>query len=205
MSEQFYLLERKSILPATWGDYGSILEHGMSHTERGEKQLLLERTGPYITAVTFPGPGDIVLTSSARDILESSSLTGVSFAPVEKMRIVELHWERWDLRDDEPAEFPDSGEPEDYILTGVHDPATAEALGDLWQVVVPNSARILRKTPAVRSFMPIGEVRLERSSWNGADLLRSDDVLYTFCTARAKDWFLARWGLYVGFQSVETT
>jgi hypothetical protein len=117
MSPKFFAIESRSMIPGEWGDYGDILEHGMTaHLPRKNGSLQLERTGPYIAPITFPGLGDIVLTSTARAAVEGSGLTGFGFRPLLKSLIVELRWENWDLTASEPAEFPDSGEPEDYIL-----------------------------------------------------------------------------------------
>jgi hypothetical protein len=117
MAEEFFTIRARSIAPSDWGDYGDILQHGMTaHLERVGGRLALERTGPYIPPITLPGIGDIVVTSNARALLESSGLSGLSFLCVEKVLIVELHWEAWDLSAAEPAQFPESGEPEDYIL-----------------------------------------------------------------------------------------
>lgn len=93
-------------------------------------RLSLERTGPYIPPITLPGIGDIVLTSEARKRLEGSGLAGFGFVPVEKTLIVELHWDAWNLDADAPPEFPDSGEPEDYVLGKRHSATAAEALGE---------------------------------------------------------------------------
>ena len=87
-----------------------------THRPRLAGKLALERTGPYIPPITLPG--DIVLTSEARNLLEVSGLSGFSFLAVEKALIVELHWESWNLTADEPAEYPESEEPEDYIHGG---------------------------------------------------------------------------------------
>src|SRR5262249_14925382 len=48
-----------------WGDYGDILFHGMTaHLDRHDEMLQLERTGPYMPPITFPGIGDIVVTDA---------------------------------------------------------------------------------------------------------------------------------------------
>src|SRR5262250_3064070 len=111
MATPFFMISERSIFPEDWGDYGDILQHGMtSHLSRVDGRLALERTGPYIPPITLPGIGDVVLTSRARGDLESSGLSGFTFLPVEKTLIVELHWEEWRLDAEEPAEFPETGE-----------------------------------------------------------------------------------------------
>src|SRR5688500_10646007 len=121
-----------------WGDYGGILMHGMtSHLPRTSEGLLqLERTAPYVPPITFPGIGDIVVTGEFRQRLVSSGLTGLGFMPVQKTRIVRLEWEHWNRKAEEPKHYPHTGEPEDYILGRRHDPKLAEAIGELWEVIL---------------------------------------------------------------------
>ena len=143
-----------------------------THRPRLAGKLALERTGPYIPPITLPG--DIVLTSEARNLLEVSGLSGFSFLAVEKALIVELHWESWNLTADEPAEYPESEEPEDYILGRPHSRTAATGLGELWEIVVPTTARILRRKDAASSYTDIKSIlnsyrdlQIDLSSWNG--------------------------------------
>jgi len=126
------MINGRPVTKPDWGDYGHILQHGMTaHLSRADNLLQLERTGPYIPPITFPGIGDVVLSSHAKQLLESSGLTGFGFRPVKKVLIVELHWDKWDWTADEPEQFPDSGEPEDYILGQQHNPSASAALSDV--------------------------------------------------------------------------
>jgi hypothetical protein len=62
---KFYRIEGHPLTP--WGDYGNILQHGMTaHLGRVGGLLSLERTGPYMPPITFPGAGDVVLTVGAK-------------------------------------------------------------------------------------------------------------------------------------------
>jgi hypothetical protein len=172
-----------------WGDYGDILQHGMTmHSPRVGGRLALERTGPYIPPITFPGLS-IVLTDAGRRLLESSGLTGFSFLPVEKKLIVELHWETCNFSAEEPADFPSSGEPEDYILGKPHSSTVAMAMGELWELVIPFNVEILRQA----------QLTIDLRTWDGADLLRGRDYGGTLFSQRAQDWFTERWGQYVMF------
>src|SRR5215831_13815583 len=121
MATRIFIAEGRPVTKKDWGDYGHILQHGMTaHRKKVDDILQLERTGPYIPPITMPGIGDVVLTSAAKLLLESSGLSGCSFRPVSKVLIVELHWETWDWNAEEPEQFPESGEPEDYILGQPH-------------------------------------------------------------------------------------
>lgn len=199
----FFKIDGRSILPESWGDYGDILQHGMTaHSSRIDGNLALERTGPYIPPITLPGIGDIILTTEAKRLLESSGLTGFAFRPVEKKLIVELHWENWDLNEEQPPEYPDSGEPEDYILGKKHSKTASDALGDLWEVSLAFTATILRPTEVVRSYR---DLRFDLSSWNGADLIRGSGYGSMLFTDRAQEWFTGRWGEYIQFDEFPTT
>jgi hypothetical protein len=203
MAPRIFKIDGQSIIKGGWGDYGHILQHGMScHSPRVDGVLQLERTGPYIPPITLPGIGDVVLTSPAREQLESSGLTGFSFRPVQKVLTVELHWETWDLTADEPPEFPDSGEPEDYVLGQPDSPVASAALGNLWELFVPATATILRPRATVSSYK---ELRLDLSSWDGTDLFRSNGYACILFTVGARKWFIEQWGDYIEFDEFPTT
>jgi len=203
MSIHFFKIERRSIFNEKWGDYGDILQHGMtSHLPSQGGFLALERTGPFIPPITLPGIGDIVLTSAARESLDASGLSGFEFRPVHKVLTVELHWEDWDLNADAPQQFPDTGEPEDYILGKPNSPSASAALGELWELYVPAAATVLRPQPIVHSY---GDLRLDIDTWNGCDLIRSTGYGSVLFTERARSWFAERWANYIEFLEFPTT
>jgi len=137
--ERVYRLEGAE---GPWGDYGRILIHGMSiHLPREDGLIQLERTGPFIPPITFPGAGDVVVTRELRVALEGSGLTGLGFGALIKQHIVRLEWESWDGDADEPAEYPEGGEPEDYILGRPHSASAANAMGILAGIAVADRAR----------------------------------------------------------------
>ena len=203
MPDRFFRIEARSIIKGGWGDYGDILQHGMtSHLPREGDLLALERTGPFIPPITFPGIGDVVLTSGAKDLLQSSGLSGFDVRPVRKILTVELHWENWDWSAEEPEQYPDSGEPEDYILGQPDSPSASAALGDLWELYVPDTARILRPRQIVEDYE---ELKLDLATYDGNDLIRSSDFGSILFTERAKDWFTEHWSKYVEFLEFPTT
>jgi hypothetical protein len=172
-------LVRKAQPP--WGDYGAILVSGMTrHQPRNPEGLLrLERTGPFVPPITLAGAGDLLVTGAFRAELERSPLAGLEFRPVEKTHIVRLDWERWDLTDDEPPEYPHGGEPEGYILDRPHDPELAGQIGPIWEVVLPGIH--------------------QRA---GADLARGQPASWRiYASQRAKDWLeqhASRWLSFAG-------
>jgi len=192
----FYRMEGRPL--TSWGDYNDILQHGMTaHLERTRGLLSLERTGPYIPPITYPGIGDVLLTTDARKMLESSGLSGFTFQPVYKARIVALNWNYWDLKLNEPPQFPASGEPEDYILDRPTSSSAADAMGDVWELVVPVTAKIGRARESVQSFR---ELYVLRDSWNGADIFRGEGYRSPLVTARAKAWIEEHFARYVLFE-----
>jgi len=193
---KFYRIDGRRL--TKWGDYGDILQDGMTaHLGRVNGLLSLERTGPYMPPITFPGIGDVVLNSAGRKLLESSGLTGFSFQPVNKTRIVDLPWQDWDRTTDQPPQFPESGEPEDYILERAPNARVAGQMGDIWELVVPVTAVIGRPREDVRSFH---ELWLKLDSWNGADIIRGDGYGSPLVTGRAKAWFEEHLGAYTQFE-----
>jgi len=177
----FYKMEEGGPL-AEWGDYGHILISGTADHQNGFRtgQLQLFRTGPFVPPVSFPGVGNIVVTSHFRKILENSGLTGFSFKQVAKKHIVRLEWEKWDPRTENPPFFPVSGEPEDYIDEQPHDPQIAEQLGDLWEICVDEGIDVKRE---------MDEIYLLSKTWNGNDIFFAKSTLKIYLSEKGKNWF----------------
>ncbi len=183
-----------------WGDYGSILIKGMSrHLPRKDNLIQLERTGPFIPPITLPGIGDIVATSDLKNELEASDLARLSFAPFLRARIVEYHWEQWDVTSENPGEYPESGEPEDYILARPHSPSIAEQLGDLWEVILPEDAEV----DAVRIGRGVWEFRINHSTWQGSHLFRAKGKGHVIATEEAKSWMEDRAKEWLVFEEAQ--
>lgn len=116
----------------SWGDYSDILLGGIAVRQAG--LLILERTGPFIPPISFPEIDTALITDNLKLSLELSDLTGLSFRPVVKKRIVDLEWETWDFAANEPQYYPTTGEPEDYILQLPHSARIADQIGDIWEI-----------------------------------------------------------------------
>jgi hypothetical protein len=189
------ILERPE---SPWGDYGDILRHGMSsHLSRSPEGLIqLERTAPFIPPISFPG-FEIVVTDEFRARLTASALTGCEFEAVHKARIVKLPWHTWDLQAEEPAEFPESGEPEDYLLEREHSATLAAALGPLWRLVLAEAADIERESTEDRWN---DRIYLITSTWTGADLFLARSVRYVFVSDAAQAWLTKEVGEHVSFR-----
>ena len=182
-----------------WGDYGTIAVHGMSahHAPDDTDSLHLERSGTFVPPITFPGIGTIVVTDAFRRRLDTAGFEGLVFRPVRKARIVDLEWRHW-IPDGDPAELPDSGEPEDLLLERPHNESLAQALGDLWELVLPVGAQIERVQhgPYSRDV----DIVLLSATWSGADLFRANGVLYNYASERAQRWLTEEASEWVSFR-----
>jgi len=187
-----------------WGDYGHVLTHGMSkHLNRRNGHIQLERTGPFIPPITFPGVGDLVVTDAIRRELEGQDFSGLQFSAIDLVHIVNLNWETWDMQAKEPQMLPPGGEPEAYILKNAHDPASASALGELWEGTVRAWGR---STSELIGRRPIKyRVTLTSESDSIPDFFRADGARYIFVSLRAREWLERAVGSWVAFERVTFT
>ena len=166
-----------------------------AHLSRKDNLIQLERTGPYIPPISFPGIGDIVVTDEFRRQLESSGLSGLRFQPVIKKHIAHLDWRRWDLTAKRTPEYPEGGEPENYILGRPHSPEISDQMGDLWELLGEYKASA--KEDASGTLVLIGE------SWQGADFFRAENGWRTVLVSeKAKAWLQKLAGEHIRFMEV---
>lgn len=162
-----------------WGDYGRILVSGMTgHRPRTENGLLqLARTAPFVPPITLQA-GNLLVTDDFRIEIDRSPLVGLGFRPVVRAHIARLDWRHWDQNAVEPAKYPESGEPEGYMLDSPHDPLLAEQIGPIWEVVVPEVAE------STESDL----VRYSHSTWT------------IYLNERAKQWLEQHAGDWLSFR-----
>lgn len=189
---QFYVLHQTR---EPWGDYGDILRSGLCDREESSGILLLERTGPFVPPISFPGIPEIVVTDAFKKQLESSGLTGCKFLPVTKRYIAFSDWETWNTKK-EPKYYPDSGEPEDYISEKPHSPMLAKKIGTLWELSLETVSVVDRK---FIGYPEETDITLLESSWDGRDFFRAKRVGYNYITERAKVWLEQRVPEWVNF------
>ncbi len=168
------------------------------HSGRRDGCILLERTGPSIAPITFPGAGDLVVTQAFRGAIEGAGLTGFTFLPVIKHHIVQLEWENWDMTAGKPAKFPKSGEPEDYILSGEHSPETSDLrpqtsdqIGLLWELVLHVGLEVERSGTSVR-LLP--------ETWDGTDMFTARTTRINCVSQKARVWLERHFADYVTFR-----
>jgi hypothetical protein len=118
---------------APWGDYGDLLRNGWTEEAQGHGKslILVSRTGPFVPPITLP-LGRVIVTDDFREKLAAEEFSGLSFEPVYYQRVVHIAWEQWDANAQEPAFYPETGEPEDYLLKGFHDKRLIATMPRLW-------------------------------------------------------------------------
>ncbi len=182
-----YILENRE---TNWGDFGSLLVSGMVfHLERLNGLLQIERSGPYVPPLIDSGLGNIIVRDDVKRMLEASGLSGIEYKPVIKKHIVEIHWDKWDLQSEEPPYCPESGEPEDYILDAEHSEIISAQIGDLWELIIPETGTFRNNL-----FVEFGPP---------ADIFKADNKGYVFLTEKAKIWIEHNAGEWVTFEKME--
>jgi hypothetical protein len=180
---KIYLLHRPTY---AWDEYGDVLLAGLTERlPREDGQLQLERTGPFVPPIGLSGD-HIIVTDDMRRRLETSGLAGISFRPVILRHIVHLDWHTWDRQAEEPAEYPATGDPDDYILERPHDPTLAEQMGDLWEVVTEERAELERVRTGPNPWD--ARVYLKLDTWDGTDFFKARGYGFTYVSERAKVW-----------------
>jgi hypothetical protein len=166
MEKHFFLAKSKAL--KKWGDYGSILLNGLACDVDAE-QTRLKRTGPFVPPFSFPFYGGVVVTDAVKGTLETSGLRGVGdFRPVILEKAVSVNWQEWNRKElNGLRNFPRSGEPEDYVLAGKHDPEVAIAMGKLWTWHPSIIGTVDRSTKPLRIL---------GISNSGLDVFRLDDL-----------------------------
>lgn len=157
-----------------------MLVSGLASYPGPDGRLSLERTGPFVPPITLAGISDLIVTDDFRHELERSELRGFSFRDVIVKRVVKLDWRSWDLNAPEPARYPAGSEPENYVLGRKHNPATAAAVGRLWEVVIdhvvdePGDADLVRTAPTRFSSILASDKAREWLAQNAGEWLVFD-------------------------------
>ena len=184
----YYALSRGA---APWGDYGRILRDGLveESNEHGRPTILVSRTGPFVPPITRPF-GHVLVTDDFREKLSTEAFSGLSFEPVGYRKVVRIAWERWDANAPEPAFYPHTGEPEDYLLEGVHDCQLAATMPRLWAWnVAPTIELQVQGTNAFR-----------RELHPGTDVAREHGIVWI--SERMKLWLAENAGNWLRFVAV---
>jgi hypothetical protein len=191
---EIYVLSPAMHHVAHWGDYGDMLVHGVAQRPVEDGDLELQRTGPYVPRVSFPGICDVVVVEEIRGRLQSH-LPDLVFRRVRKSRLVRLNWHEWDTTEEEPLICPESGEPEDYILGQPHDEALESEIGDLWELV-----------PIIDREIQAKGGRVEAARYQGQHLVRTSlGAGINFVSAALRGALLEVASPYVCFQPAQAS
>jgi len=177
---------------APWGDYGDILINGLAepiHDKCNAKRISLSRTGPFVPPITQPF-GQVVLVDDLRRELESAAFTGFEFVEVELTKAVRCDWHTWDRDAEEPARYPVSGEPEDYVLKRSHDAGLVDEMPRLWALSVQST----------QGLQVWGTSTFYLNRHPRTDIAREDLVFWI--SEALKDWLQDHAGPWVDFSLV---
>ncbi len=127
--------------------------------------------------ITIAGVSNLIASNDFTTELRASALQGLAYREVAKKRIVRLDWRSWDLNAADPAKYPAGNEPENYIDGRKHDPALADAMGEMWEVVVdrtvedPMDADLVRSAATAFSHLLASEQAVEWFALHAPDSL----------------------------------
>ena len=182
---KFYIIQNKEM---PWGDYGDALCYGyLNEMGNDYKTVLetpeLERTGPYIPELYETNSTKILAIDFIKDILESNDLKGIeNYTKVIKKKIVKIDWKKWDLDAEDPAYYPASGEPEDYIEEGYHNEALADSMPEVFCLNIEKKYT-LKEISDITDY-DYTNLRLEETP--SLDIFNPLNKLYTIVSERFK-------------------
>lgn len=170
--------------PRPWGDYGDILWHGMaSRLPRDYKgRCQLERTGPYIPEITFPGIGIIVIRDDIKFKIQNKNLNGLILKEVKKKKIVDLDWTNWDHNLPEPLVYPQLNSPEGYILDRKNSRVISKKMGNVWELQAKTYGICEIVDPTSR------KVSVDFNTWDGSDIFMGNKTRRIYVSLRAFNW-----------------
>jgi|SRR5215472_12954760 len=176
---------------APWGDYGHVLWSGFTEKsqERNQPSILVSRTGPFVPPITLPF-ASVLVTDEFREKLLAERFSGLSFEPVGYRKVVHIAWEQWDASAQVPAFYPETGEPEDYLLDGAHDEQLAAAMPRLWAWSVPST----------KGLQVQGSNTFRRALHPGTDVAR--EYFIVWISERMKLWLAETAGKWLSFVAV---
>ena len=207
---RFYLVKGRSL----WGDYGDVLVNGYASRKNNANQgeLLLKRTGPFIPPVSLPfvaivDPA-IVVSDESKRRLEAAHPEAFTFRPVIKSHIVDSAWHGWNLTAVHPQEYPDGGEPDNY-LSPDHSDSAAKKMGLVWELVVRRGGTSDSKLVQQTGWPPFkSEDGIIGRTWNGDHVFwaKNDDASlgkWIFVSETGKKWLSEVSGDWLTFVPVE--
>ena len=191
-----------------WGDYGDILWFGFAAWDEETDKLHIERTGPFTPELYLTGSSGFVFTQTAKDMYESSGLTGIDFLyKMEKRKIVRVDWQDWDTDGEIPDYYgfePGSigYEPESVIDDGEHDEALAREMPEFWLVSAPNKIHLISDR-SKHDKSPSEYLLIEKEPPKGIDIFFGIERLGYFVTQKFKQWIDSNYSNYFEFFPID--
>jgi hypothetical protein len=130
------------------------------------------------------------VTDGFRQQLLRERFSGLTFDAVEYSKVVRIAWEDWDTTAQDPAFYPATGEPEDYLRAGVHDERLRAAMPQLWAWNVAQT----------KDLQIQGSRTFRRELHPGTDVAR--DGFIVWISERMKLWLAQSAGKWLSFAAV---
>ena len=144
----------------------------------------LERTGPYIPSLYIVNSRDVLLVEPTKNFIQNSDIRGIKrYVKTLKKHIVEIEWKDWSF-DTEPRFYPESGEPEDYILEGKHDKQLAKRMPEVFLLDVEEKCN-LKKTNNRNIIGDYCDIVIEGEP--NLDIFTPTNMLYVVVSDRFKN------------------
>ncbi|OXA79282.1 hypothetical protein B0A58_03895 [Flavobacterium branchiophilum NBRC 15030 = ATCC 35035] len=120
---KYFILKNKEM---PWGDYGDILFSGlltvMDENFNDIEIHKIERVGINIPEIYTANSTNLVISQDIMGLISVNKIKGVKkYHDTKLIKIVNLDWENWDFKANDPFIYPKNGEPYNYIEEGLHD------------------------------------------------------------------------------------
>lgn len=192
------------LVPRVLPKYNHWLVHGSVRRNPATKQLELERIGPYAPPILFPSKGLILVSSSVKNNLVESHLTGVNFIAVVKKRVVHHAWrvgDPWVVTEYKADEIPilaahvEQSARLDSIMNQPHSTVASAAIGDYWELKVQESSTHERRNSS-------GQYFLSNITGKLGDMFQPHGSESIYLSPEGHNWMSTTLGKWVDFELV---
>lgn len=179
-----FLIENKI---APWGDWGDILWAGLTPWNEDKQSISIERTGPFTPKAYFSS-NNFIFTKEIKELIEKSSLKGIKFLyEIEKKKIINLDWTKWDVNKDITEYLDDLYEPVDLIFDGINDVKLNQDMPSYYLASIKNQIHLnknkLINMQNLSEYITFADHKLDNS-----DFFMGIEIIGCFISERAKDW-----------------
>jgi hypothetical protein len=179
-----YLINNKNM---PWGDWGDILWSGFAPWDSASEKVYIKRVGPYSPQIYF-AQDNLLISNDMKSSIESSSLSGINFMyEVEKRKLVNVDWSKWDYTVSISNYIDELFEPEDIINEGIHDESLNDIIPNYWLGEICGKVHIFIDK-AVTSVNPSDFIFINGDIDNNIDFFLGVEFIGCFVSQKAKDW-----------------